>query len=282
MRSRPIGVFDSGLGGLTVFKALAARLPHESLIYFGDTAHVPYGSKSKEAVTAFSISIGRFLEKQGIKALVVACNTASALALKDLKRALRVPVLGVIEPGVRAVGREYDRSHGAGRISPPGGAPVRARSVGVIATEATIASGAYQSALRLRDPRLRVVGAACPLFVPLVEEGWWSHRVTREVAAEYVRPLKKARIDTLILGCTHYPLLKGVLRSVVGRSVRLIDSAEETARATERLLVSESLARTTGTPKHRFFASDGPDRFLRLARRFLGVGVDTVEIRRLD
>ncbi|MBI4422148.1 MAG: glutamate racemase, partial [Elusimicrobia bacterium] len=186
--SMPIGVFDSGVGGLTVLQALAARMPREALAYFGDTAHIPYGSKSAEAVTRFSLEVARFLKRLRIKLLVVACNTASALALPRLQRELGLPVIGVIEPGARAAA-----------------SATRNRRIGIIATEATIASGAYQTALRALLPGLRPVAKACPLFVPLVEEGWWSHPVTFAVAREYLAPVAREGIDTLILGCTHYP-----------------------------------------------------------------------------
>ncbi|MCX5787003.1 MAG: glutamate racemase [Elusimicrobia bacterium] len=262
---RPIGIFDSGVGGLTVLRAIGRRLPGESLVYFGDTAHLPYGNKSPEAVTRFSVEVARFLKGRDIKVLVVACNTASALALPRLKRGLGVPVLGVIEPGARAAARATTR-----------------RRVGIIATEATVASGAYQRALKGLLPGVRSFGKACPLFVPLVEEGWWAHPVTRAVAREYLEPLQRAGVDTLILGCTHYPLLKASLARVLGPGVRLIDSAEETAREVEALLEREGLGSGRRRGWRRFFASDGPDRFLRLAKRLLGVSIKTVAIWRFD
>ena len=263
--SRPIGVFDSGVGGLTVLQAISRRLPGEDLVYFGDTAHLPYGNKSREAVTRFSLEIARFLKDRDIKLLVVACNTASALALPRLKRELGIPVVGVIEPGARAAARA-----------------TATRKVGIIATEATIASNAYQEALHRLLPGASAVGKACPLFVPLVEEGWWSHRVTTQVAREYLAPVAKARVDTLILGCTHYPLLKPALGRVMGPRVRLIDSAEETARELEELLEHRGLRRKGKRGSRRFFASDGPRRFLALAKRLLGVSADRVTIWRFD
>ncbi|MBI4349447.1 MAG: glutamate racemase [Elusimicrobia bacterium] len=263
--NRPIGVFDSGVGGLTVLQAIARRLPGESLVYFGDTAHLPYGNKSREAVTRFSLEVARFLRRRDIKLLVVACNTASALALPRLKRELGIPVIGVIEPGARAAARA-----------------TRTRRVGIIATEATVSSNAYQSALRRLLPGVKAVGKACPLFVPLVEEGWWSHPVTTAVAREYLAEVSKARVDTLILGCTHYPLLKPALASVVGPGVRLIDSAEETAREVAELLERLNLRSPRRKAAHRFFASDGPKRFLSLAKRLLGVTADRVTIWRFE
>ena len=252
-RSAPIGVFDSGVGGLTVFRALRRALPAERLVYFGDTARVPYGTKSKETVTRCSLEIGRFLESRGVKHVVVACNSATALALPALKAALRVPVTGVIEPAVRAA-----------QAAAAGGA------VGVIGTEATVASGAYQDAWRARHPGGRLVAAACPLYVPLVEEGWWEHAVTRAVARTYLAPFVRARLAALILGCTHYPLLKPVLSGVLGPRVRLIDSGEETAAEVGAVLRRSGLSRPSGRGDETFFVTDGPERFRRLARRFLG------------
>jgi glutamate racemase len=264
--SAPIGVFDSGLGGLTVFKALARRMPNENLIYFGDTARVPYGSKSPEAIARYSTEAARFLASRGIKLLVIACNTSSAWALPAIRRAVSVPVIGVIEPGARAAL-----------------AASRGGAVGVIGTEATVKSGAYPKALRALAPRARIVSSACPLFVPLVEEGWWSGAVAAAVAAKYLKPLKSARVDVLILGCTHYPYLKGVLERTMGPRVRLIDSAEETARETERALDRLGLrARGRGRGSHRFFASDAPERFRRLARRMLGAGAGVVRLHPFD
>lgn len=262
---RPIGIFDSGLGGLTVLEAVSRRMPEEDLIYFGDTAHVPYGSKSKETVTRYSLEVARFLAAKGVKALVVACNTSSALALPEVARSLKVPVLGVIQPGADAAAAATRNGH-----------------VGIIGTEATIASGAYTRALRERRPGVRVATVACPLFVPLVEEGWWSHRATTLVARRYLEGLRRSGIDTLVLGCTHYPLLKGVLRRIMGPRVRLIDSAEQTALETERLLLSLGLRRAGGRGRRRFFVSDAPRRFLRLARRLVGVRVRVVEQHAFD
>ena len=264
-KDRPIGVFDSGIGGLTVFKALGRRMPQESLVYFGDTAHIPYGSKSREAVTRYSLEVARFLAARDIKALVVACNTSSALALAEVQAALRVPVLGVIQPGAKAAA-EASRN---GRV-------------GVIGTEATVASGAYAQALKKCGPSLRVFSTACPLFVPLVEEGWWGHPVTAQVARHYLASLKRSRIDVLVLGCTHYPLLKGVLQREMGTSVKLIDSAEQTALETEELLSRLKLRRRSGPGKREFFVSDAPGRFLKLSKRLLGVAAGKVSLHSFD
>jgi glutamate racemase len=254
MSDRPIGVFDSGLGGLTVLRALGERMPREHLVYFGDTAHVPYGSKSARTVTKYSLAAARFLTERKIKALVVACNTASALSLSEISRAVKVPVLGVIKPGADA----------AAAIS-------RSGRVGVIGTEATVASGAYPAALRARRSGLRIWSKACPLFVPLVEEGLWSHRATLLLARHYLRVFRSFKIDTLILGCTHYPLLMDVIRRAMGSGVSLIDSAQQTALEAERLLLGLGLLRGRGTGSRRFFVSDAPERFSRLARKLLGV-----------
>lgn len=260
----PIGVFDSGLGGLTVAHAIMRRLPHESLVYFGDTARVPYGPKSPDTVRRYSREIAAFLLEQGVKAIVVACNTATAHALPMLREELDIPVLGVVEPGARAA---VHSSH-SGRI-------------GVIATDGTIRSGAYVRAIHQASPNARVTALACPLFVPLVEEGWTDHEATRLVAREYLEPFTSAEVDTLVLGCTHYPLLKPLIADVVGPAVRLIDSAEETAADAERMLSENGLTAASGDAEHRFVASDDPQQFLALGQRFLGDAIERVEIRSL-
>lgn len=262
----PIGVFDSGLGGLTVFKALARRMPEESLVYFGDTAHVPYGSKSPEAIARFSTEVARFLEGRGIKLLVVACNTSSSLALPAIRRAVKVPVIGVIEPGARAAL-----------------AATRGGRIGVIGTEAMVKSGAYPRAIKALSPRAKTASRPCPLFVPLVEEGWWSGDVVAAIARKYVAPLVSARVDTLILGCTHYPCLKPVIARAMGPGVRLIDSAEETARETECRLSELGLRMPKGGRGRReFYASDAAQRFARLGRRMLGSALNRVRLHPFD
>jgi glutamate racemase len=262
----PIGVFDSGLGGLTVFKALARRMPEESLVYFGDTAHVPYGSKSPQAIARFSTEIARFLAARGIKLLVVACNTSSAWALPQIRSAVKVPVIGVIAPGARAAL-----------------AVTRRGRVGVIGTEATVKSGAYPKAIKSLSPRVKVASQACPLFVPLVEEGWWTGDVVAAVARRYTAPLRAARVDTLILGCTHYPYLKKIIAKAMSPRVRLIDSADETARETERVLSELGLRAPKGRSGRReFYASDAPERFARLGSRMLGGAVRRVKLHPFD
>jgi glutamate racemase len=264
-RESPVGVFDSGIGGLTVAHAVMQQLPHESVTYFGDTARVPYGPKSPETVRRYSREIGSFLVDQGVKTLVVACNTATAHALPDLRDSLSMPVIGVIEPGARAAVRATRNGH-----------------VGVIGTAGTIKSGAYERALRAIEPSLRVTARACPLFVPLVEEGWVDHDATHLVAEAYLAPLLREDVDTLVLGCTHYPLLKSVIADVLGSNVRLIDSAEETARETSSVLSEHCLAASSDVdPRHRFIASDDPLMFLQLGQRFLGGAIESVEVKTL-
>jgi len=251
----PLGVFDSGLGGLTVVRALSHLLPAESIVYFGDTARLPYGNKSKRTVTRLSLEALWFLQHFGVKAVVVACNSASALALDTLVAESQVPVLGVVEAGARRAV-----------------AGTRRGKVGVIGTRATIASQCYERALIGLRPDLEVTAVACPLFVPLVEEGWIDHAVTRAVAQEYLAPLRQAEVDTLILGCTHYPLLKEVLRRVMGAEVVLIDSGQAVAEELQVVLETRNLASSPSDapPPHRFFVSEQAERFHEEGRRFLG------------
>jgi glutamate racemase len=272
----PLGVFDSGIGGLTVFRQLVRILPEERLLYFGDTARVPYGTKSGETVVRFTLEAGHFLRDQGVKALVVACNTASAYALEAAEKDLGLPVVGVIESGARAALAE-----------------TRKRRIGVIGTTATITSGAYERALKQLAPDLTLVAKACPLFVPLCEEGWTDHPVTRAVAEEYLAPLRSTGIDTLILGCTHYPLLKYLLRQVLGPEVALIDAGEFTARAVGERLAAAGLRSTRKPPPpppgvpdvavlesrpDRIFLTDQPPAFQATSERFLGRKLPPVEI----
>jgi glutamate racemase len=264
-KESPIGVFDSGIGGLTVAHEVIRQLPHESIVYFGDTARVPYGPKSPDTVRRYSREIAAFLRDQGVKGIVIACNTATAHALETLRGEMDMPVIGVVEPGARAAVAATRDGH-----------------IGVIGTAGTIKSGAYERAIRALDPNVMVTPRACPLFVPMVEEGWIDHEATRLVAREYLEPMLEAEIDTLVLGCTHYPLLKPLLRDVLGSSVRLIDSAEETAAETARTLDVEGLsARDDAEPTYRFVASDDPLQFLQLGQRFLGGTMEGVEIRTL-
>ena len=257
----PIGVFDSGIGGLTVVRELMRQLPHESIIYFGDTARVPYGNKSPETVQRYSGEIADFLEHRGVKAIVVACNTATAHALPVLVAERSVPVIGVVEPGARAAV-----------------AASRGGRIGVIGTLGTVRSGAYERAIHTLRPDASVTARPCPLFVPLVEEGWTEHAAARIVAREYLAPLVQDHIDTLVLGCTHYPLLKPLLRDELGADVRLIDSAEETAAETARVLRGRGLeAPASAEPHYHFVSSDTPAQFRELGQRFLGRAIDEVE-----
>jgi glutamate racemase len=257
----PIGVFDSGIGGLTVVRELMRQLPNESIIYFGDTARVPYGPKSPDTVIRYSREIVDFLKGEGVKSIVVACNTATAHALPTLREENELPIVGVIEPGSRAAARA-----------------TKSGSVGVIGTQGTVHSRAYEKAIANAAPEARITARACPLFVPLVEEGWLDTEVTRLVAHQYLDSFHDADVDTLVLGCTHYPLLKEVIGEVIGRNVRLIDSAEETAAETAATLNEKGLAHaTTNDARYRFIASDAPEQFLRVGGRFLGSSIDRVE-----
>ncbi|MCK4509414.1 MAG: glutamate racemase [Desulfuromonadales bacterium] len=265
MTERAIGVFDSGVGGLTVLRELRDQIPDESLVYLGDTARVPYGTKSSTTVLRYAHEAANFLLAQQVKLLVVACNTASAVALDDLEKRNQVPVVGVIEPGARRA-LEVTRNG----------------CIGVVGTEGTIRSGAYEHALRAGRPDVMVHAAACPLFVPLAEEGWAGHEVARLIAHEYLAPLLEKSIDTLVLGCTHYPLLKQMLQEVVGPDVQLVDSAQETAKAVAAQLKGDQLLQqTTAVQPPRYFVTDIPDRFERVGGAFLGEklqGVTTVSL----
>lgn len=262
---RPIGVFDSGIGGLTTVRELFQRLPRESVVYFGDTARLPWGNKSKQTVTRFSVEIASFLVRQHVKCVVVACNTASSHALDTLRERFDVPVIGVIEPAARA----------AVAASPHG-------RIGVVGTLATVGSNSYADAIARLASHATVQQRACPLFVPLVEEGWLDHAVTHQVAGEYLAELQLANLDSLILGCTHYPMLAPLLQALMGASVRLVDSGAEAARATAELLAERGLLAPVGGPqaKHHFFLSDEPRRrsFARVAESFLGRPLPTVSV----
>lgn len=252
----PIGVFDSGVGGLTVFREIARALPHHSLIYLGDSARVPYGTKSAETVTRYSLQAALHLLDRGIGMLVVACNTATAAALPSLKELLPIPVIGVVEPGARAA---VKRTRGR---------------VGVIATEGTVRSKAYTRAIHTLDAKIEVIESAAPLFVSLAEEGWANTHVAREVAEIYLEPLLDAGIDTLVLGCTHYPILRGTIEQVVGEGVSIVDSAETTAS----YVLASVGARSTGAAKHTFLVTDAEERFRRIAGEFLEREIEHLEL----
>ncbi|HEU4390457.1 MAG TPA: glutamate racemase [Blastocatellia bacterium] len=260
-RDAPIGIFDSGVGGLTVFRAIRERLPNESLIYLGDTARIPYGTRSVNTVQRYALEDAAFILSENVKVLVIACNTASALAGDRLARECAVPVIGVIQPGARQAARS-----------------TRSRRVGVIATEATVASGAYERAMKAVDNDLEVISRACPLFVPLAEEGWADHQVTRQVAEEYLADLKARRVDTLVLGCTHYPLLRPVLERTMDAGTVFVDSGQAVADDVGRLLEERELTRAgESPPAERFFVTDFAARFQRVAELFLGRPLEKVE-----
>lgn len=264
--SAPVGVFDSGLGGLTVLRAIKERLPAESTVYLGDTARVPYGPKAAETIRRYALEATDFLVEKRVKAVVIACNTATARALPDVEARAGVPVLGVVEPG----GRSAAAASRSGRI-------------GVIGTRGTISSQAYNRVIHEHRPDALVFEQACPLFVPLVEEGWTEDDVPRLTAERYLRPLLDQGIDTLVLACTHYPLLKPLLARVAGPAVQLIDSAESTARALEALLDGSGLANASGEePEARYYVTDEAARFDLLARRLLGEEVDHLEMVSVD
>jgi glutamate racemase len=267
MNSLPIGIFDSGVGGLTVLRAVRRRLPREHVVYLGDTARVPYGTKSRATIERYAVEDAGFLVEKGVKMMVVACNTASAMARERLRAEFRVPLLSVLGPGARM----------AARVT-------RTGRIGVIATEATVDSGAYEQAIReaCGTRAVEIVSRACPLFVPLVEEGETDSAVARMVAAQYLAPLRAAGdercLDTLVLGCTHYPLLKGVIGETMGPAVTLVDSAEATAEETARLLASQGLANEQSQPgRAEFYVTDAAQRFRRIAARILGEPLDHLE-----
>lgn len=257
----PIGIFDSGVGGLTVFKEVIGLLPHEDIIYLGDTARVPYGTRSPQTVIKYSQEITGFLVRQGIKLLVVACNTSSAVSLPALQKEHAMPIIGVIAPGARRAAEMTQN-----------------KRVGVIGTEGTVKSHAYEGAIQKIDPKITVLSRACPLFVPLAEEGWVENEVSRLAAQSYLLPLREEAIDTLVLGCTHYPLLEGVIKEIMGDGVFLVNSAKETAKEVHAALEEEKLA-ATGKKKgsYRFYVTDNAERFIAVGEQFLGRTLGSVE-----
>jgi glutamate racemase len=260
--NNPIGVFDSGIGGLTVARAIIERLPLENIIYFGDTARVPYGVKSPETISRYATQITEFLLQQKVKVLIVACNTMAAVAYGAIKDLSSVPTLDVVDAGARSAVAETHNKY-----------------VGVIGTPATINSNAYVKAIKEYDPEITVFSQPCPLFVPLVEEGWLDHQVTRLTAQEYLRPVVAQNIDTLVLGCTHYPLLKPLLREVLGDQITLVDSAQTIARETEELLRKNSAQNIQEKPpEYRFYVTDVPVRFKEIGEHFLGTTLSNVTI----
>lgn len=260
--SFPIGVFDSGIGGLTVVRALLQHLPHENILYFGDTARVPYGVKSAQTIEQYALQITDFLLERQVKLLIVACNTMAAVAAAAIRARSPVPVLDVIEIGAQVAVRS-----------------TRNRRIGVIGTLTTIGSGAYDQAMHRHDPGLALYSQACPLFVPLVEEGWLNHPVTLLTAQEYLTPLLTQNIDTLVLGCTHYPLLQPLLEKVVGSPVHLVDSAQAIAtQAAQQLSQLGLLNPQQRTAAHSFYVTDVPQRFQAVGERFLGQALGEVHV----
>jgi len=257
----PIGVFDSGIGGLTVVREIISRMPSEDIIYLGDTARVPYGVRAPETVRRYALEGARFLLRREIKLFVVACNTVSAVGLEDIVSITGVPVLGVIEPGARAAGKSTST-----------------RKVGVIGTEATVKSGAYTAAIKRHAPEIEVISVPCPLFVPLVEEGWLDGEVPELVADKYLSALTSEGIDSLLLGCTHYPLLKPMLAKVLGPDIRLIDSAYETAFEVEQTLKADGAHSVNDRPGSlEFYVTDSPAKFSEVGGRFLGAQIENIE-----
>lgn len=256
----PIGVFDSGVGGLTVVKELMKILPGENIIYFGDTARVPYGTKSEKTIREFSVQNTKFLLSQNVKVIVIACNTSSAIALNDIQSIANLPVIGVIEPGaVASVGTTKNKR------------------IAVIGTTATISSKAYEKKIKSLDMTIEVYSKACPLFVPIVEEGWFNHKIAYLAAEEYLTELKRYSIDTLVLGCTHYPLLKDTIQKVMGEKVKLIDSGVKTARVVKKILQENNLLnQSEQRPYYKFFVSDLPQQFKKIGEMFLGKEIENL------
>ena len=259
-QNAPIGVFDSGVGGLTVVKEIMHQIPNERIVYFGDTAREPYGSKSKETITRYSRQIVRFLQTRKVKAIVAACNTASAYALDEIEKEVDLPMIGVVKPGVKAA------------LS-----ATRNGRIGVIGTEGTVRSGIYSQYIKEMEPGADITGKACPLFVPLVEEGLWQDPVTDEIAKRYLSELIGENIDTLVLGCTHYPLIRETLGRIMGQGVVLVNPAYETARELLELLEEKALLRREesrlGDNKYEFFVSDSSEKFMRFANSIIKYGI---------
>lgn len=260
-RSNPVGVFDSGIGGLTVVKSLDSFLPSESVIYFGDTARVPYGNKSNDTIVEYALQDAAFLIKKNVKMIVVACNTASSVALDALKENFNVPIVGMIEPGAKAALQA-----------------TKNKKIGVIGTSSTIANQAYSKSLLALDNSVTVHEKACPLFVPLAEEGWVDHKATKLIAKEYLTELKEMDIDTLILGCTHYPILRNVIQDAIGKKVTLIDSGSAASTEVSDYLNGRGIKNTSNLlGRHEFYVSDVPRKFKQIADMFLGKEISHVE-----
>ncbi|MBI4038598.1 glutamate racemase [Candidatus Daviesbacteria bacterium] len=251
MNSNPIGVFDSGIGGLTVVNEILKQLPNESIIYLGDTARVPYGTRGKEVITKFALELANFLIRKKIKFLVVACNTISAIALPEIEKISPVHILGVVDPAVKKALKT-----------------TKIKKIGVIGTSGTINSKVYENKIKELDSKIEVVSVACPLFVPITEEGFNEHEATKMIAREYLEQIKSSGVDTLILGCTHYPLLDNVIQEIMGENVVLVDSAQPTAKELKKLLEEKKLLSENSEPTYQFFITDAPDRVYQIASKF--------------
>lgn len=264
IKTAPVGVFDSGVGGLTVVREMIRQLPNENIVYFGDTARVPYGSKSQNTIIRFSEQIIRFLKKRQVKAIVIACNTASALALEAVRDEFDVPIIGVVTPGARAAVEA-----------------TRNMKVGVVGTDATVQSGVYTRIIKEMNPHIRVLEKACPLFVPLVEEGFKEHHVTKEIIDYYLESMKNTNIDAMILGCTHYPLLRSKIRSYMGESIQIVNPAYETAMDLKKLLKEQDMENNGIAAPHsryEFFVSDAADKFRQFANTVMPFDISTTNI----
>ena len=268
-KDAPIGVFDSGIGGLTVVREIIRQIPNERIVYFGDTARLPYGTKSKETIIRYSRQIINFLKNEGVKAIVVACNTASALALETIEDEIELPIIGVVKPGAKTA------------VS-----VTRNKRIGIIGTEGTINSGLYTKVIQEQDDSIEVIGKACPLFVSLVEEGWLHDAITDQVAARYLEDLKEAQVDTLVLGCTHYPLLRSTVGRVMGPDVNLVNPAYETALELKELLAKKKLAnvKEVDSPSlmYRFYVSDAAEKFKDFANTILPFDIKTTKQSNID
>lgn len=263
-KTAPIGVFDSGVGGLTVAREISRQLPEENIVYFGDTARVPYGSKSQNTIIRFSEQIIRFLKTKNVKAIVIACNTASALALDAVKDEFDIPILGVVIPGARAAVEATQNG-----------------KVGIVGTEATVQSGMYTKVIQAMNPKISVIEKACPLFVPLVEEGFKEHVVTQEIIEYYLESMKNTDIDAMILGCTHYPLLRSKIRNYLGEKIQIVNPAYETAMDLKRLLEEMGMANDGKSGQHStysFYVSDAAEKFRRFANTVMPFDVPTTNV----
>jgi glutamate racemase len=259
--TNPIGIFDSGVGGLTVVKSIESFLPNENIIYFGDTARVPYGSKSNSTVVEYALQDATFLNNKNVKLIIVACNTASSIALDNLREQFEIPIIGMIEPGAKAALEKTVTG-----------------KIGVIGTETTISNKAYSKALLNLDSKVKVIEKACPLLVPLAEEGWINHPATKLIVEEYLSELKKENIDTLILGCTHYPILRDVIQEAIGQNVKLIDSGEAASVEVEDYLNGMGLKNISNNlGRDQYFVSDTPTKFKQVANLFLGKEINHIE-----